>query len=76
MTADTGGGHLWGAGQGLDDGLGAREWIRVHRVYCTAVVAIVVATLFGAYWAGQPSGGMGTMSTPSVVQEASLPAVN
>lgn len=76
MKADTGGGHLWGTEPGMDDGLGAREWIRVHRIYCTAVVAIVVATLFGAHWAGQPSEEIGTMSTPSVIQEASLPAVN
>jgi hypothetical protein len=78
VTADAGSGNFCGAGQGLDDVPGVPEWIRIHRIYCMAVVAIIVATLFGAHWAGQPwAPEIGTMSSsPSVVLEAPLPAVS
>jgi hypothetical protein len=40
------------------------------------VLAIIVAALYGAHWAGQPAGEMGTMSSSSSVSvPAPLPAV-
>lgn len=74
MAAETRSGNLWESGQLVDDGSGPWEWVRANRIYCAAVAAIVVATLFGADWAGQPSGEVGTTSSsPSVTLEVPSP---
>lgn len=71
-----GNGHLWGAGQSVNDDAGAWAWMRLHGVYAAAVVAILVATLLGAHWAGQPSPEVRTTSSsPSVIVDAPLPPV-
>jgi hypothetical protein len=75
VTAEMGSGNLWDQGSVLDDEAGAWDWLRVHLNLCTAVLAIILATLYGAHWAGQPSREMGTMSSSSVSVPASLPAV-
>ncbi len=70
MTAEMGSGNLWGQGSVLDDEAGAWDWLRVHRIYCTAVLAIIVATLYGAHWAGQPARGNGHQVVVIVGQRA------
>lgn len=66
----------WGGGRSIDDGSGAWDWMRLHRLYSAAVVAIVLVTLISAQWAGQPSTEVGTTSSsPSVMVEVPLPSV-
>ncbi len=74
VTAEMGSGNLWGQGSVLDDEAGAWDWLRVHRIYCTAVLVIIVAILYGAHWAGQPAGDTGTMSSSSSSSSVSVPA--
>lgn len=68
VAAEANSGQLWGTDLGDDDGLGAWQWVRVHRLYCAGVVAIVVATLLGANWAGQPGVSISSTTPASTIE--------
>ncbi|HWH35298.1 MAG TPA: hypothetical protein VNT56_08265 [Acidimicrobiales bacterium] len=68
MAAEANSGQLWATALAEDDRLGPWQWVRAHRLYCTAVVAIVVATLLGADWAARPSVSISS-TTPAATVE-------
>lgn len=70
MTAQVSNGQRGGASLGTSDGDGFWPWARAHRLYCTGVVAVVVATLVGANWAGQTERTVAARSDAPVIIEA------
>lgn len=59
-----------GASLGTSDDDGFWHWVRAHRLYCTGVVAIVVATLVGANWAAPTERTVSARSDTPVIIEA------